>query len=77
MYNQFLNRVTGNTKIVQGKTFAPISNYDLSYLQQPKSNPFLSLLVKSFKCDKWKAILISSLLSYSNFCKLNKCKIMK
>ena len=46
-----LNRVAGNTKIVQGRTFVPTNNYDLSYLKQPKSNPSLSLLVKSFKYD--------------------------
>ena len=41
MFNQFLNRAAGNTKIVQGKTFIPTNNYDLSYLKQPKSNPSL------------------------------------
>ena len=59
VYNQFLNRVAENTKIVQRKTFITINNYDLSYLKQPKSNPSLSLLLKSFKYDKWKPILIS------------------
>ena len=72
-----VNRVAGNTKIVLGKTVIPTNNYDLSYLKQPKSNPSLSLLVKSFKHDKWKPIPISSLLSYSNFCKQNKYEIMK
>ena len=48
-----------NIKIVQGKTFIPTNNYDLFYLNQRKSNPSLSLLVKSFKYDKWKPILIS------------------
>ena len=51
--------VTGNTKIVQGKTFIPTKKYNLSYLKQPNSNLFLSLLVKSIKYDKWKPILIS------------------
>ena len=69
--------MTENTKIVQGKTFIPRSNYDLSYLKQQKSNPSLSLLVKSSKYNKWKPIQIRSLLSYSNFCKYNKYKIMK
>ena len=55
MYNQFLNRVAGNTKTV----FIRTNNYDLSYLKQPKSNPSLSLLVKSSKYGKWKPILIS------------------
>ena len=32
VYNQFLNRVAGNAKIVLGKTFIPTNNYDLSYL---------------------------------------------
>ena len=54
MYNQFLNRVAENTKIVKGKTLIPTKNHNLSYLKQPKSNPSLSLLVKSFKYDKWK-----------------------
>ena len=31
---QFLNRMAENTKIVQGETFIPTSNYDLSYLKQ-------------------------------------------
>ena len=43
------NKVAGNIKIVRGKTFIPTNNYDLSQ----------SLLVKSFKYDKWKPILIS------------------
>ena len=70
MYNQFLNRVTENTKLVQGKTFVLTNNYDLSILKQPKSNLPLSLLIKSFKYDKWKPILISEsliqTLSYVN-----------
>ena len=32
---------------MQWKTFMPTNNYDLSYLRQWKSNPSLSLLVKS------------------------------
>ena len=59
VYNQFLIRVAENTIIVQGKTFIPTNNYDLSYLKQPKSNPSLSFLVKSFKYDKLKPIVIS------------------
>ena len=62
VYNQFLNRVAENTKIVPGKTSIPINNYNLTYLKQPRSNPSLSLLVKSFKYDKWKPILISEFL---------------
>ena len=67
MYNQLkqkqitkeTNRLAENVKTVQGKTFIPTSNCDLSYLKQPKSNPSLSLVVKSFKYeyDKWKPIL--------------------
>ena len=59
MYNQFLNRVAGSTKTVQGKAFIPTNNYELPYLKQPKSNPSLSLQVKSSKYGKWKPILIS------------------
>ena len=59
MYKLFLNRVAENTKTVQGKTFIPTNNYDLSYLKQWKSNPSLSLVVKSCKYDKWKPIQIS------------------
>ena len=59
MYNQFLYSVAGNTKVVQGKAFILTNNYDLSYLKQPKSNPSLSLLVKSSKYGKRKRILIS------------------
>ena len=74
MYNQFLNRVAGNTKTV----FIRTNNYDLSYLKQPKSNPSLSLLVKSFKYDKWKPILISeSLISFKTFVNKINTKIMK
>ena len=41
------------------------NNYDLSYLKQPKCNPSLPLLVKSFKYDKWQPKLISeSLILY-------------
>ena len=54
-----MNRVTENAKIVQGKTFIPTNNYDLSYLKQWKSNLSLSLLVKSSKYDRWKPIQIS------------------
>ena len=65
MYNQFLNRVAGNTKIFQGKTFIRTTSYNLSYLKETKSNPSLSLLVNSFRYDKWKPILISdSLISF-------------
>ena len=59
MQKQFLNRVAENTKIVQGKTFIPTNNDDLSYFKQSKSNPSLSPLVKSSKYDKWKPIQIS------------------
>ena len=59
MYNQILNRVVGNTKIFRRKTFIPTNNYDLSHKKQPKSNPSLSLPVKSSKYGKWKPILIS------------------
>ena len=59
VYNQFLNRATENTNIVQGKTFLSTNSYDLPYLTQWKSNPSLSPLVKSFKYDKGKAIRIS------------------
>ena len=59
VYNQFLNRATENTNIVQGKTFLSTNSDDLPYLTQWKSNPSLSPLVKSFKYDKWKAIRIS------------------
>ena len=52
MYNQFLKRVAGNTKIVQGKAFILTNNYDLSCLKQPKNNPSLSLPVKSSKYGK-------------------------
>ena len=54
-----LNTVAENTKIGQEKRFIPTNSYDLSYLKQPKSNPSLSLLVKSFKYVKWKPTLIS------------------
>ena len=55
MYSQFQKRVAGNTKIVQGQTFIQTNTYDMPYLKQLKNNPSLSLLVKSFKYDKWKA----------------------
>ena len=51
MYNQFLNRVAVNTKILQGKTFIPTTSYNLSYLKETKNNPSLLLLVNSFKYD--------------------------
>ena len=47
-----------NTKLAQGKMFILTNNYDLSILKQPKSNLSLSLLIKSFKYDKGKPILI-------------------
>ena len=65
MYNQFVKRVAGNTKIVQEKTFVPTNNYDLFYLKQPKSNPSLPFLVKSLKYDKWIPIIISDSLILS------------
>ena len=34
VYKQFLNRVTENTKIVQGKAFMLTNNYDLSNLKK-------------------------------------------
>ena len=63
-YNQFLNRVAENTKIVHKKTFIPTNNYNLSYIKESRSNPSLSLLTKSFKYDKWKPLLISESLIF-------------
>ena len=50
-----------------GKMFIPTNNYNLSHLKQPKSNPCLSILVKSSQYGKWKPIqILESILSFAS-----------